>query len=53
MPSCAEMKKGQIYVCQSCGVELQVIKECTECEENCATDPCAFSCCNQELTLKG
>ncbi len=28
MASCHEMKMGQVYVCEGCGLELQVVKEC-------------------------
>jgi hypothetical protein len=52
MPTCADMKVGQIYTCKSCGVELQVVKECTECGDNCAEDPCGFACCNEDMVLK-
>jgi hypothetical protein len=31
MPNCHEMKTGDIYVCEGCGLELQVVKECKEC----------------------
>jgi len=48
------MKEGQIYTCPSCGIELQVIKECTECadDDTCCNDPCDFSCCGVPLLLK-
>ncbi len=59
MPSCHDMKKGEIYVCKDCGLELQVVKECkdagTPAEEcACHTDsgPCSFSCCGAELAKK-
>lgn len=48
------MKKDQIYTCPSCGIELQVIKECMECgdDDACCKDPCDFSCCGVPLLLK-
>jgi len=59
MLSCHDMRKGQVYTCEDCGLELKVVKECDEAgtpAEDCAchTDKstCAFSCCGQELTLK-
>ena len=55
MPSCSEMKVGQIYACGECGMELQVVKECTECEGDdatCSDDPCTFQCCGKDLVLK-
>ena len=55
MPNCHEMTKGQIYVCEGCGLELQVVKECKEAEtpaESCACGPCTFVCCDGPLKLK-
>ena len=28
MASCIEMKEGDIFVCETCGLELQVTKAC-------------------------
>lgn len=55
MTDCHDMEKGQIYVCEDCGLELKVIKECVDCgptEEECACGPCEFVCCGEELKLK-
>jgi hypothetical protein len=54
MIDCSEMKKGQIYGCEDCGLELQVIQECKDCgpEGSCAVSECTFKCCGQELKLK-
>ncbi len=56
MPTCHEMKKGDIFVCESCGLKIQVIQECNEAAssaEDCccapAGDTCTFYCCGQEL----
>jgi hypothetical protein len=47
------MKKGDIYRCEDCGLELQVITECKETEDDCGCQtPCTFSCCGIELTKK-
>ena len=53
MPSCEDMKKGQIYMCKDCGLELQVVSECKTCSvtSGCGC-PCAFTCCEKELELK-
>jgi hypothetical protein len=55
MLSCHEMKKGQIYGCEECGLKLQVIQECDECGEDAAEcgceEHCTFSCCGEELRL--
>lgn len=55
MPDCHEMKKGQIYMCKDCGLELQVVAECKDCgtpAEACGCGPCTFVCCDEPLELK-
>ncbi|MEE4310566.1 MAG: hypothetical protein V2J62_01740 [candidate division KSB1 bacterium] len=53
------MKKGEIYVCEHCGLELQVIKECKDSHkpaEDCGChpegSPCTFSCCGEDMVKK-
>ena len=53
MPQCKDMKEGQIYYCENCGLEIEIKKEC-----NC-TQPkdgnlknCTFICCGLPLKLK-
>jgi hypothetical protein len=59
MTSCHDMKKGQIYICEDCGIELEVIKECKDsdkpgtscgCQSN--DEEAGFKCCGKELKLK-
>jgi hypothetical protein len=55
MASCHEMKLGQVYVCEDCGLELKVVKECEECgteEGECTLTDCSFKCCGEEMKLK-
>lgn len=55
MVNCHEMRKDQIYVCEGCGLELKVVKECKECgtsADECGCEPCRFFCCGEELKLK-
>ena len=57
MSSCHEMKKGEVYGCPGCGLELQVVAECTECTEGgCECDgdeeACDISCCGHALVKK-
>ena len=56
MPNCHEMELGQVYVCEDCGLELEVVKECVECGEDAASceceEHCDFSCCGEEMKLK-
>ena len=50
------MKLGEVYVCEECGLELQVVKECKECGEDAAectcVEHCDFSCCGEEMKLR-
>jgi len=59
MPNCHEMKTGEIYYCEECGIELEVLKQCKdadkpaeECKCHPDNDPCTFSCCGMELKKK-
>jgi hypothetical protein len=55
MTNCHDMRVGQVYVCEGCGLELEVIKECEECgtdPESCECPPCQFVCCGDPLKLK-
>ncbi len=55
MLHCHDLKKGQVYLCEDCGLELEVIQECEECtdeEGSCIHEECKFVCCDKELTLK-
>ncbi|MHC4510716.1 MAG: hypothetical protein ACYTAO_17470 [Planctomycetota bacterium] len=40
------VKSGQILCCDTCGVELKVIKDC---DETCA---CNIICCEQPMRIK-
>ncbi len=57
MTICNEMKMNQVYVCESCGLELKVVKECDECgEESSAAcgckEACSFECCGEPMKLR-
>ena len=57
MSNCHEMKKGEIYMCGDCGIELQVIKECSdvgkdECDCHEEGESGGFICCNKPLVKK-
>lgn len=52
MANCCDMKEGDVYVCELCGLELTVKKPCT-CkpgEEDSCTVP--LKCCNQDMVKK-
>jgi hypothetical protein len=60
MASCHDMKEGEVYVCQTCGLELQVIKECKDAGQpvdscGCHDDHsgCSIQCCGEALSKKG
>lgn len=53
MANCCDMKKGDLFVCEKCGLELSVNKPCTcdpDAPDNCCTVP--LQCCGQEMTKK-
>lgn len=50
-------EKGQVYVCEDCGFEVEVIKECNchedpNCPHDVHEDCCDFQCCGKPLALK-
>jgi len=59
MSSCHDMKKGDIYFCEDCGIELQVVKECAHvgtpadaCTGHAEGESGGFVCCNKPLRKK-
>ena len=56
MARCDQMKVGEIYVCEQCGFEFQVLKECVHQDEMKHDGSCheaGFGCCGDEMKLKG
>ena len=51
MVNCSEMKAGDTFVCNSCGLELQVAKPCS-CGTGQATCEVPLRCCNQDMVKK-
>ena len=49
--SCHDMKKGQVYRCESCGFEMKITNSCKECCED-GSCGCSFQCCGKDLKLK-
>lgn len=52
MASCVGMKKGDIFICKTCGLELEVIKAC-----NCMVGQkfaCSvpLQCCGKDMIKK-
>ncbi len=52
MASCSEMKAGEVYVCEECGLELQVLKSCADSEEGACACAESLTCCGGPLVLK-
>ena len=52
MATCNDMKSGQVYVCESCGLELQVVASCADSEEGACSCTEPLTCCGQPLALK-
>jgi hypothetical protein len=57
MPNCTEMKVGEVYECPDCGLELQVVKSCSEDgghSDTCSLEGggCVLRCCAEELVRK-
>jgi len=60
MASCHDMKKDEIYRCEKCGLELQVLAECKDAGKSsgdceCHDDDggeCRITCCGHDLTRK-
>jgi hypothetical protein len=52
MANCSEMKEGDLYHCDTCGLELAVKKTCT-CKPG-SEDACSvpLMCCGKEMNKK-
>ncbi len=52
MANCCDMKEGDLFVCNVCGLELKVSKPCSckEGEEEACNVP--LQCCNQDMVKK-
>ncbi len=52
MANCCDMKEGDLFVCEVCGLELTVKKPCacdTESPEKCTVP---LQCCKQDMKKK-
>jgi hypothetical protein len=55
MTRCDEMRQGDVYVCEQCGLEIEILEECSHVDEDDADETCRleeFRCCGEPLTLK-
>jgi hypothetical protein len=51
---CVDLKLNQVWVCETCGLEIKVVKECDclqDTSKTCEPDLC-LTCCNKPLKLK-
>jgi hypothetical protein len=54
MARCDDLHEGDVYVCEKCGLEIEVIEECSHDDED-ADETCRveeFVCCGEPMTLK-
>lgn len=51
MANCGEMKKGDVFVCNNCGLELQVSKPCT-CGSSGHACSVPLRCCDRDMMKK-
>jgi len=52
---CADLKLNQVWICEDCGLEIKIVKECDCSQEGsraCNPDLCLM-CCDKALKLKG
>jgi hypothetical protein len=52
MAACSEMKAGEVYVCENCELEIQVVRSCADAEEGACACAESLSCCGGALVLK-
>ncbi len=53
MARCDDMREGDVYRCERCGLEIEVVEECSHDEED-ADETCRaeeFVCCGEPMTL--
>jgi hypothetical protein len=55
MTRCDEMREGEVYYCEHCGLEIEVIEECSHEDGDEAVEVCRveeFVCCGEPMTLR-
>jgi hypothetical protein len=52
MANCGEMKVGDVFVCELCGLELSVKNPCTCTPNEDGSCSVPLKCCNQEMIKK-
>jgi hypothetical protein len=55
MVHCHDMKEGEVYVCEECGLELKVENSCTadgKHPKGVSCTRCIHVCCNKDMKLR-
>jgi len=52
MANCGDMKKGDVYGCKVCGLELEVVNPCTCGSGSGPSCTVPLRCCEQDMTKK-
>jgi hypothetical protein len=55
MAHCHDMRVGQVYVCEECGLELEVAKSCTvngNHPKGVSCTVCTHVCCDKDMKLR-
>jgi hypothetical protein len=52
MINCSEMKKGEVYRCKSCGLELKVEKSCSCGTSGQGACSVPLQCCGADMQKK-
>jgi hypothetical protein len=52
MANCSEMKKGDLFLCKTCGLELQVTKTCSCGAGGKGTCSVPLQCCGKDMAKK-
>jgi hypothetical protein len=52
MANCGEMKKGDVYVCKNCGLELQVVTKCDCGPGSAHSCTVPLKCCGEDMKKK-
>ena len=52
MANCAEMREGDRFVCETCGLELEVTKSCACLAGKQVTCPVPLQCCGKDMVKR-
>ena len=52
MPGCTQVKKGDKFYCEECGLELEVTNSCNCGEDDASCSSETIACCGHEMKVK-